>query len=419
MKKLNTKQLDQNRRKLVREKEKKEYLAQMGMIADILGGKGTFALVPHHVKEDSYHSRVLPLKVISDNPLPGSEKSLYEFQYTLNRALRLEYNTMEISGRKVDLGIFMTSGFNFLRIISLAQELPDPWALELASRFKPGLEIELTNKAFYICHSGVALLIYLMYIKLEKHMFWMKFDLVSPHEGSSQILNEVRLYEEPVQMRQFCTPEGSRPAFRVFWPKTQVGIMYAEMIPSLMGAEHPDDEPVPVYIQRHALRRLQERMDCLDKAELQLSLFDSFDEPIVIRQTKNKALISYNIMSTKMGYFAAEFIDGAVLIHTFLFITNNGTPEGKKLNDLTGLGMLDKKYLALDKLSSFMSSDISRNERLKDLFEKAGCRSLLQIEEVIKLVAKKHEELAISDQIIKYLGIENHPLIPQSNLLGE
>ena len=51
-----------------------------------------------------------------------------------------------------------------------------------------------------------------------------------------------------------------------------------------------------------------------------------------------------------------DIIEGKIVIRTFLFVTNNGTPEGKKLAQITGLQKLDKKYLALDKLSTFMTS---------------------------------------------------------------
>src|SRR5450759_1287872 len=121
------------------------------------------------------------------------------------------------------------------------------------------------------------------------------------------------------------------------------------------------DKDVKIYIQKHALRRLDERIDCLSVDQKHISLFSALIKPEIIKTAKNRSLVAFRIYNTKVGYLSAEYIDGAVLIHTFLFITNNGTPEGQKLTELTGLGKLDKKYLAIDKLSSFIKSDIGKN----------------------------------------------------------
>jgi hypothetical protein len=70
-----------------------------------------------------------------------------------------------------------------------------------------------------------------------------------------------------------------------------------------------------------------------------------------------------------------------LVIRTFLFITNNGTPEGKKLHELVGLQKQDKKYLALDKVSTFINHDLRTNETMRRLFIEAGCGDLLELTE--------------------------------------
>jgi hypothetical protein len=216
--------------------------------------------------------------------------------------------------------------------------------------------------------------------------------------------NVVEVNAEAVEPRYFTIGTNKRPAYKIGWPQTQTGIDYIEISPSLFGSEFDGQESVPVYIQTHALNRMEERLDCLNLQELISSVYASLLKPVAVRKEKCRILLSFRILETKMGYFTAQYIDGAVLIHTFLFITNNGTPEGEKLNELTGLGKLDKKYLTIDKLSTFINSDISTNEKLKDLFIKAGCNSLLEIDEAVKAIAKKQQEMAISDMILNYSG---------------
>ncbi|ETZ20879.1 hypothetical protein [Pedobacter sp. V48] len=44
-----------------------------------------------------------------------------------------------------------------------------------------------------------------------------------------------------------------------------------------------------------------------------------------------------------------------------------------KLEKLAGLQKADEMYLEIDKLSTFNSYHIEKNEQLKDLFVEAGC----------------------------------------------
>ena len=65
------------------------------------------------------------------------------------------------------------------------------------------------------------------------------------------------------------------------------------------------------------------------------------------------------------------------MIRSFLFLTNDGPPEGRKLRALTGLAKYDKKYLGIDKLSTFTAYRIHEDEALSALCQGAGCSSLL------------------------------------------
>ena len=211
--------------------------------------------------------------------------------------------------------------------------------------------------------------------------------------------------EERPEIKHFEIADGRRPAICLSWYVSQIGFIELTIPPTLLGINNKfAGIPVKVYSQRHALRRLEERVDCLSKNDLHSTLYTSFYEPEVIPMGKNQALIAYRIINSKVGYLVSEYIDGTILIHTFLFITNNGTPEEKKLNELTGLGKLDKKYLALDKLSSFIRSDIGNNEKLRSIFVNAGCGCLLEIEETVQAIDTKHADNANITLIQKYLN---------------
>lgn len=100
-------------------------------------------------------------------------------------------------------------------------------------------------------------------------------------------------------------------------------------------------------------------------------------------------------------------VDEKIIIRTFLFLTNDGTPDGKKLSELTRLQLLDKQYLGIDTLAGFMKFWIAKDEALSALFTEAGCESLLDLHVLERFQVS---ELTAKDPLylLKYLrGINN------------
>jgi hypothetical protein len=73
---------------------------------------------------------------------------------------------------------------------------------------------------------------------------------------------------------------------------------------------------------------------------------------------------------------------------------------------MTGLGKLDKKYLAIDKLSAFMSSDIRSNESVMQLLRKSGCECLLDLHQNLKKhITNKNKSQATGSLMSRYLEL--------------
>ena len=410
MSKMNRKQLEIHKRKLKKEQEKCEFIDQMHQILDLWGGEGTFALFPKINIECSYSLRVLPLKIRATNNPEIKEKALYNLHRTLERLIRVNKLGVELSGTLIPIDVFVSAGYTVLLLlnhcVTIAAE--NEWAKEVVARTGGEEEIELIWQKSGKILFELMNMVYCLFFDMGTFHIWLKHELDESPQYPRHKQNLLDINEVSVDLRNFSTPDGKRSAFKVCWPKSQEGIIYAEMLPSLFGEySDPDDKPVPVYIQRHAMNRLMERLDGMRRYEIQYCLFDSVSKPILIRHGKNKMLIAYKIADSKLGYLVAEYLNGAVFIHTFLFITNNGTPEGQKLTELTGLGKLDKKYLTIDTLNCFLRSDIAKNERLSALFRQVGCSSLLTISDAVNNLKTKQPELLTSQFIIEYLDKRN------------
>jgi hypothetical protein len=139
-------------------------------------------------------------------------------------------------------------------------------------------------------------------------------------------------------------------------------------------------------------------------------MYISFQDIKMFCNSSHDMLIEYRIFGTKAGYFVVDVVDGIVIVKTFLFLTNNGTPEGALLWKNTGLKMLDKKYLAIDKLSTFITSDIVKNEQINKIFTDAGCESLLELHSKINDICTKRSSQSTCSLMLDYLGYNKAPI---------
>ncbi|MDR1895262.1 MAG: hypothetical protein LBR10_00535 [Prevotellaceae bacterium] len=138
------------------------------------------------------------------------------------------------------------------------------------------------------------------------------------------------------------------------------------------------DSRIPVYIQQHVIDSIMEHASCPFPLWTFPNLVKAMLTPKIIRLTTNKFLFEYCLENVKIGYLAVHKIAGALLIRSFLFITNNGTPEGRKLEELIVQHKEDKKYLAIDNLQDLANAGVEQNKTVNNIFIKAGLTPVLK-----------------------------------------
>lgn len=141
------------------------------------------------------------------------------------------------------------------------------------------------------------------------------------------------------------------------------------------------EKNIPVYIQSHALERLYERIDCFENSKSLIYdyLWCSILNAKVVKSTNGKYLIEYWFNCHKLGYLVTTINDGVAIVRTFLFITMDGTPEGLLLHKKLGIRRDDKEYLHLDKLRTYLMTDIQEDTELRNIFEECGCGHLFKV----------------------------------------
>lgn len=218
----------------------------------------------------------------------------------------------------------------------------------------------------------------------------------------------------PIKRRPVLIEGIRRPSFR-FEVTNEEGKLTALSIPrekfGLAGSRS-----IGVYLQSHAIKRLAERIDILPVGITLGMCFEGLREnPTIHAVNAHKYLIEVVVSDIKLGYFVAKPVENIILIKTFLFVTNSTTPEGDMLDQLTGLHKLDKQYLGIDKLSTFMALKTDGSKELVDIFESANLGHLLTMQkEVLSFLATLMPSKRLTNQseaIVSYFKRREEQLL--------
>ncbi len=154
----------------------------------------------------------------------------------------------------------------------------------------------------------------------------------------------------------------------------------------------------PVYIQSHALRRIEERFDICGSSMAREAIFCVAHEKEAILY-KGNYLIPCDWDEHRVGYLVCEMVDGICLITTFLFVVHNGTPEGDRFMESHSLTHRDVHYLQIDRLSQFFSHEIQNNKLMTELFESTDLGYMLNLN--LQRIALA--PLAANDELYRFL----------------
>lgn len=205
----------------------------------------------------------------------------------------------------------------------------------------------------------------------------------------------------PPETKRVRIDGENRTVYRLYHIEYNGEVTPVTLAPSLLN--EPGSEPIVVYIQKHALYRLEQRIDAPLQDDIIFLLSNSIllaTELVIIKS--GSFLIPYYYENLKLGYLACQRIENVgVVVKTFLFITNSGTPEGFALDKVTGLKKDDKKFLLVDKLSTFANMDISELPSFKKILDKSNLSHLAELHENITSPKKETEEGSLNRMWIK------------------
>lgn len=384
-------------------KHKHDYISRLKMVCDKLVGHGWFELIPGVDLDIIYEKRYpsLTIKMAPATVIDGVRWQTY--RQTLS--VLLDAPAFDISEHNIPLKTMLSEGLTLIHFVSMMAENRFPRSEELRAVFKPF--IITTNVYYSYIADQVAFLLFLMDVRNGNiRDGFLHADRTQTNIGKvPATVNTifVHLFRPIISSIVINGRKREIIAVNRFVPR---GIsLQVKFRPSAIGVQGVLDDPLPVYIQRHALQRLDERLG-LQANNVHAHLFFSlYEQPINYVLGNGCTLIEFNMYEYKVGYLLTTFHDDKLVIRSFLFLTNDGTPEGRKLRQLTGLAKYDKKYLGIDKLSTFTAYKIHEDEELSILFHEAGCGSLLDARN-LQAIAAEYTPERDKATLHKYLNLD-------------
>ncbi len=174
--------------------------------------------------------------------------------------------------------------------------------------------------------------------------------------------------------------DGLHSTKRLGWVYPDLKWKYVKVKPSMLGFKSGImDIPLDIYVQTHALKRLSERINITPGIMHEILFLIFMQDKIEYCWHNGNCLVTYRVSGEKAGYLVVKLHTDKLVVHTFLFLTNDDTPEGDQLKKLVEIEKADKQYMQIDNLPEFNAYHIDRNEQLSKLFRDAGCGSLLKL----------------------------------------
>ena len=392
---------------------KNEFFRKLRFLFKAYSGEDLYPLIPHNILENLYLMRCYSFKVVPAKDQVIPPELLNDLRKYIPVLATRETIQFSDNGPEITVHDCITIGFTMIRLSNSIDTVNFPHVKKietaLAELHDPIIIFQRLGEKFY-----KMLQTYGYFCSdIGKTVYWLKH-VVEQFADEDGMQNLIIVNKQVAETISIVIDGNKRPVTRLGWPDSHYEFDWSVLKPSDLNIYNAvDDRPMNVYVQSHALLRLEERVDGINTGILHLNLYTFLRKPVVCYDYNHQILIEYQIFNTKVGYLRADIVDGKVIIRTFLFITQSGTPEGQLLNKNTGLKMLDKKYLAIDKLSTFMNSDIGKNEKVRKIFQDAGCDCLLDSFEKIGNLSFKHANQSFADMMLNYLQYDKQ-LIPET-----
>jgi hypothetical protein len=351
---------------------------------DCLGIRSLFDRLPGSVI-DMFLDKLGPaieVKVVGD---PREDPALGRFQRAITASIR-QTVWATIDGREVELAFedlfrgheWVIAGIRFF--VSTLRDARHPRAKAVheimveAEKIVDAQDPEWVQTAYHEV-SDLLLDMMIQTFRIQDRILAVRLVSDWKPEGPPGLHIEVKIHDAESRVVSY---RGSQwTAFPCRRPRGLSGMRQTRWNCRELGIEGPNVD-LPVYISWHALKRLHERLPLYGHlGYLNVLMVDSLDRPVFIPQDVDEYLVETRMGGKRVGYFVAKVFPHLILIKTFLFLTMNGTPEGKALRSKLGLSREKIEQYKLDDFFTLVGSDIVTDPFWSKIMNECGCGHLI------------------------------------------
>ncbi len=376
------------------QQRKKDFRQKLLLVAKASGTEdGCRYMTPEDIDE-MYRLRFRSVRIEpASSDIPS--RLLKEIRYMLDKFLADHKFRFTEGGEEISYKDYLSAGRALVYYLSTGDRQKYPTILH--EKFARLIQaVDEDHKPTEMIHHVSGLLC--LYIsRINRRLYWLDhhMEFKDGHLYDCLYMHTENPVKKPVAVRNVV-----RTVFRVGWTFASHGMEWSVVRMGDLGIPTTKpDRMVDVYIQSHALVRLKERVDCEASSMLHFHLFWAFKD-LKVAKLGTQSLIEFRLHQKKVGYFVFDIVDNILVVKTFLFLTMDGTPEGDNLRETLGLQAIDKQYLGIDRLSTFVASDIKDNQEVKEHFVQAGCTDLFGLK---KQEYNLQQEMKKAGTIASYL----------------
>ena len=240
---------------------------------------------------------------------------------------------------------------------------------------------------------------------MKRMMYPVKLQWESRTPEPSGIYQYFEISTLPAEHRVFQIGQQKRRAYRLFVQSVvKLKVYPAELSTQVIpGLEDQPERRLPVYVQEHVRLRMIERLDPLSEDEMDQLLGGTMMSPKTVPLRGGAFLIELQMYGCRLGYVVAEVVDDVVLMRTFLFVTQSGTPEGDRFNLRLRVGNEEKSYFRLDRLAPFMTTDLCQDAVFQEILRECGIGDLIEVVKINREVRSSMETRVGNAEDIRYL----------------
>ena len=361
----------------------RKYMQLIGLEADI------FDKLPKRMRENAMMIKSLPPKIYA-----SKEHNIPKIYLRIFNQILLEYMQNRNYGDP-SFGIkymeHMTYGQSLiggLRYVSEESDLYSAESMEIVTTINEAMKAYEYAEENDVHHYAIELPRFLsrtlmIFSKINYRYYTCDFfwkDSVTA--GAMQSYFKFSSIE--AERKQIVIDRQTRPAFRLGVYILNPTPTWVEIPLELISTSLKGQGTLPVFIQKHALIRIRERLSPQSNMYINCTFMATFfplkNTIEIIKAVNGQPLIcAYDLLRNRVGYFPFIQQDGCIILTSFLPLSSPITPEGSILMKRLKISIDESALLKMDKLIFYLQTDFDKLPSLRDAIQKAGMWHLTKI----------------------------------------